>query len=97
MASATIETGGHPWRERGRPLRLERRVEFGDYEPLRAFLDRLAELSEATEVYPNLSFGRTYVNLTLFAEEGAEQVDEHLHAFARQVDALLVGHNSAER
>lgn len=89
------ETGGHPWRERSRPLRLERRVEFGDYEPLRDFLDRVAELSEATGLYPNLSFGRTYVNLTLFVEEGAEQVDEQLQAFARQVDALLDGDNSA--
>lgn len=91
MSAATAETGGHPWRERGRPLRLERRVEFGDYEPLREFLDRLAELSETTEVYPNLSFGRTYANLTLFAEEGAQQLEERLHAFAREVDALLDG------
>jgi pterin-4a-carbinolamine dehydratase len=95
MSTASGETGGHPWRERGRPLRLERRVEFGDYEPLRDFLDQVAELSEATEVYPNLSFGRTYVNLTLFAEEGAQQIGEHLQAFARAVDELLNGPASA--
>ena len=89
MSAGVTETGGHPWRERQRPLRLERRVEFDDYEPLRDFLDRVAELSEATEVYPNLSFGRTYVNLTLFAEDGAEKVEEGLHEFARQVDVLL--------
>lgn len=89
MSAGATETGGHPWRERQRPLRLERRVEFGDYEPLRDFLDGVAELSEATEVYPNLSFGRTYVNLTLFAEEGDDQVAEGLQQFARQVDALL--------
>lgn len=89
MARSTADTGGHPWRERARPLRLERRIEFGDYEPLRDFLDQVAVLSETTQVFPNLSFGRTYVNFTLFAEEGAEQVGEELHAFARQVDALL--------
>lgn len=89
MSVGVSETGGHPWRERKRPLRLERRIEFGDYEPLRDFLDRVAELSEATEVYPNLSFGRTYVNLTLFAEDGAEKVEEGLHEFARRVDVLL--------
>lgn len=91
MPASLTATGGHPWRERGRPLRLERRVEFADYESLREFLDRLAELSEATEIYPNLSFGRTYVNLTLFAEEGAERVEERLQTFALQVDALLAG------
>lgn len=83
------ETGGHPWRERTRPLRLERRVEFDDYEALRLFLDRVAALSEETGLYPNLSFGRTYVNFTLFADDDAEQMGEAQRAFARQVDALL--------
>jgi len=83
------ETGGHPWRERSRPLRLERRVEFGDYEALRVFLDRVAALSEETGVYPNLSFGRTYANFTLFAAEDSDTVGEEMARFAREVDALL--------
>lgn len=91
MADASSEIGGHPWRERTRPLRLERRVEFSDYEALRSFLDEVAALSESTEIYPNLSFGRTYVNFTLFAEEGSAQFGPELEAFARQVDALLQG------
>lgn len=99
MARSTADTGGHPWRERARPPRLERRIEFVDYEPLRDFLDQVAALSETTQIFPNLSFGRTYVNLTLFAEEGfaeegfaeegTERIGEELHTFARQVDALL--------
>jgi pterin-4a-carbinolamine dehydratase len=89
MARSTADTGGHPWRERARPLRLERRIEFDDYESLRDFLDQVATLSETTQLFPNLSFGRTYVNLTLFAEEGTEQIGEELHRFAHQVDALL--------
>ena len=91
MPESITETGGHPWRERARPLRLERRVEFSDYEALRAFLDEVAALSEARQIYPNLSFGRTYVNFTLFAEEGSDQVGPELDAFARQVDGLLTG------
>jgi pterin-4a-carbinolamine dehydratase len=91
MSDATSGAGGHPWRERTRPLRLERRVEFGDYEALRDFLDGVAALSESTQIYPNLSFGRTYVNFTLFAEEGSAQMGPELEAFARQVDALLQG------
>lgn len=89
MAKPTAESGGHPWRERARPLRLERRMVFDEYEPLRDFLDQVAALSETTQLFPNVSFGRTYVNLTLFAEEGTEQIGEALHAFAHQVDALL--------
>lgn len=91
MPESISAQGGHPWRERVRPLRLERRVEFSDYEALRTFLDEVAALSESSQIYPNLSFGRTYVNFTLFAEEGSDQVGPELDAFARQVDALLKG------
>lgn len=84
-----MSEGGHPWRERSRPLRLERRVEFADYESLRDFLDRVAALSEETGIYPNLSFGRTYANFTLFADEGAEQIGDAARAFANRVDAFV--------
>lgn len=85
------ETGGHPWRERARPLRLERRVEFDEYEALREFLDRVAVLSEETGLYPNLSFGRTYVNLTLFADDESETLGPEREEFARRVDGLVAG------
>ncbi|MBK1704568.1 4a-hydroxytetrahydrobiopterin dehydratase [Halochromatium glycolicum] len=85
------ETGGHPWRERARPLRLERRVEFDEYEALREFLDKVAALSEETGLYPNLSFGRTYVNLTLFADEDGETLGREHEDFAQRVDDLLAG------
>ncbi|NBC46974.1 MAG: pterin-4-alpha-carbinolamine dehydratase [Gammaproteobacteria bacterium] len=85
------ETGGHPWRERARPLRLERRVEFDEYDALREFLDQVAALSEETGLYPNLSFGRTYVNLTLFADEDGETLGREREDFAQRVDDLLAG------
>ena len=54
-----------PWTRRPRPDRLERRIEFDDYEATRVFLERLNELSESSNRFPDISFGRTYVNLTL--------------------------------
>lgn len=80
---------GHSWHRRERPLRLERRVEFPDYEGLRDFLDRAAELSEETGLYPNLSFGRTYANLTLFADESSGELSDAAESFAERIDALL--------
>ncbi len=82
----------HGWRNRARPLRLERRLCFADYEATRAFLEESEKLSEETGIYPNLSFGRTYVNLTLFAEEGAKEIGERLNAFAERIDALAQSH-----
>lgn len=81
----------HAWTSRLRPPRLERRLEFADYEATRAFLERAAHLSERAGIYPDLSFGRTYVNITLHAEEGAGELGEHLHRFASELDALSAG------
>jgi 4a-hydroxytetrahydrobiopterin dehydratase len=58
------------WERRERPPRLFRRFQFGGYRDTRAFLDRLAALSEETGHYPDLSFGTTYVNVTVHARDG---------------------------
>lgn len=75
------------WQVRKRPARLEARLEFPDYTSTRDFLDRLTELSEREGHYPNLSFGRTYVNITLDTGEG-EEVSEATWRIARLIDAL---------
>ena len=79
------------WQERKRPVCLERRFEFDGYSSTRDFLDKLGEYSEATQRFPDISFGSTYVNITLRPEaDGDEaQLSEADHAFAAQIDALL--------
>lgn len=77
------------WKERSRPARLERRYEFADYSALRDFLDRAAELSEREGLYPDMGFGRNYVNVTIHAEEGSEGLGAKQHGFAEQLDTLL--------
>ncbi len=78
-----------PWTHRQRPERLERRIEFDDYDTTRLFLERLGELSERERRYPDISFGRTYVNLTLRAEAEDDPIGEPDHGFAACIDALL--------
>ena len=78
-----------PWTQRSRPDRLERRIEFNDYETTRTFLERLESLSERHSRYPDISFGRTYVNITLRPAEDQAPVGEAEHSFAAAVDALL--------
>jgi pterin-4a-carbinolamine dehydratase len=53
------------WQAQQRPTLLTRRFEFGSYAETRAWLDALAVWSERSGVYPDLNFGRTYVNVTL--------------------------------
>jgi len=76
------------WQVRKRPARLERRIEFADYTATRDFLDRMAEMSEQEQNYPSLSFGRTYVNITLDSQEEADEVSEATWRVARLIDAL---------
>jgi 4a-hydroxytetrahydrobiopterin dehydratase len=78
-----------PWTQRHRPDRLERRIEFDDYERTRAFLERLRQLSEREGLYPDISFGRTYVNLTLRPEAEDVPLGATEAAFAATIDGLL--------
>ena len=79
------------WKERKRPICLEKRFEFDSYAATRDFLDKLGEHSEATQRFPDISFGRTYVNITLRPEDDGPdaQVSEADRAFAAEIDALL--------
>ena len=81
-----------PWTPRPKPEnpeRLERRIEFPDYESNRLFLEKLNDLSEQEGRFPDISFGRTYVNITLRAESEDAPIGEADHAFAAAIDGLL--------
>jgi pterin-4a-carbinolamine dehydratase len=80
----------HAWDERGRPARLERRYEFGSYQRLRDFLDRAAEISERDGLYPDMGFGRDYVNMTIHADEGSGSLEPQHHRLAAALDELYV-------
>lgn len=76
------------WEARGRPPSLFRRFEFERYSATRAFLDGLAALTEEAGVHPqNISFGTTYVNITLEAGEGEGPGEAELTLAAR-INAL---------
>ena len=74
------------WTLRQRPTRLERRIEFDNYELVREFLDLTAALSEREKFYPDLSFGRSHASMTIHAAEGSEELDELRLRFAEEVN-----------
>ena len=77
------------WKERNRPVRLERQYQFENYEELRDFLERAADLSESEGYYPDMGFGRDYVNVTIHAEEGETELGDSRYQFAKKLDELL--------
>ncbi|AGA91648.1 pterin-4a-carbinolamine dehydratase [Thioflavicoccus mobilis 8321] len=78
------------WQERVRPARLERRYQFASYGALRDFLDRAAEVSEREGLYPDIGFGRDYVNMTIHADEGSGTLDERQRRLAERLEEIPV-------
>ncbi len=79
------------WEQRKRPIRLERRFEFESYSSTRDFLDQLGDFCEASQRFPDISFGSTYVNITLRPESDDEvsELTDADHKFALEIDGLL--------
>ena len=78
------------WQERARPKRLERRYQFADYESLSTFLDRAAALSEREGLYPDMGFGRDYVNMTIHGSEEDNTLGDQQRRLAQELDALAI-------
>tara|TARA_B100000700_G_C15043124_1_gene856387 strand:- start:1632 stop:1883 length:252 start_codon:yes stop_codon:yes gene_type:complete len=79
------------WEKRKRPLCLEGRFEFKSYEETRDFLDKLALLSENSNFFPDISFGKTYVNLTIRPRE-ENDINELTQSdinFTKEIDGLV--------
>lgn len=77
------------WQERKKPARLEQRYLFPDYSTLRDFLERAAELSESENLFPDMGFGKDYVNITIYADEDNENLSDIQHHFAQELDKLF--------
>ena len=79
------------WRQKNRPECLEKRFEFESYDKTRDFLDALGEFSEKVSRFPDISFGKTYANITIRPSEDIEkeEISDADHEFATQIDLLL--------
>ena len=79
------------WRQKKRPECLEKRFEFDSYEKTRDFLDALGDFSEKVSRFPDISFGKTYANITIrpLENNAKEEISKVDHEFATQIDLLL--------
>ena len=71
--------------ERAQPL--NRRYDFASYAQTRDFLDQMADLSKREDYYPNVSFGKTYVNVSIDGE-GQAALHQRNSSFIADMDAL---------
>jgi 4a-hydroxytetrahydrobiopterin dehydratase len=67
------------WKPVSHPPSLFCRYEFESYVRTREFLDGLMLLSEDTQLFPDLGFGKTYVNVTIHGKNdqmpGAAEIE----------------------
>ncbi len=77
------------WRERSKPSRLEKRFVFDNYDQTRDFLEKLGELSEKRNIFPDISFGKTYANLTLQVNDDNSIENDTNKSFASEIDKLV--------
>ena len=79
------------WRQKKRPECLEKRFEFESYEKNRDFLDALGDFSEKVNRFPDISFGKTYANITIRPSENneKEEISEVDHEFSKKIDLLI--------
>ncbi len=74
------------WKVQKRAGLISKRFDFSDYDELRSFLDRLGELSEKEDYYPDLTFSRVHVNVSIQAR--AEELAQVDFDFSAKVDGL---------
>ncbi len=66
---------------------LNWRFEFATYGATRDFLDLLADLSKREDYYPNINFGKTYVNVSMDTE-GQASLGARADAFIEEMKAF---------
>lgn len=75
------------WQRQDLPPTLSQRFEFDSYPETRRFLDEVAKLADEAQHYPNLSFGKTYVSVTLDAD--GKKLTPDIVALAQKIDLLV--------
>lgn len=75
------------WQRQDLPPMLSQRFEFESYAETRRFLDGVAKLAEEANLYPNLSFGKTYVSVTIDAD--GKKITPECVALAQLIDGLV--------
>ena len=64
------------WKERDSPLRIDKRFEFDNYQRISQFMEQIDNLCKVNDVYPNISFGKNFVSITIFFQNKTISNDE---------------------
>ena len=72
------------WNERESPLRIEKRFEFEQYSKISKFMEKIEKLCKEKDIFPNISFGKNFVSLSIFLEN--KKISDKEKDFSNQID-----------
>ena len=76
------------WNQRESPLRVEKRFEFDEYSRISKFMKMVDELCNEKKIFPNISFGKNFVSVTLFLS--SEKLSKIEKNFSNQIDSYYL-------
>ena len=76
------------WNKRESPLRIERRFEFEEYSKISKFMEKIDKLCKEKNIYPNISFGKNFVSLSIFLDTQEISLEEK--EFSNDIDKFYL-------
>ena len=76
------------WNERESPLRIEKRFEFEQYSKISKFMEKIEKLCKEKNIYPNISFGKNFVSLSIFLDN--KEISEMEKDFSKEIDKFYL-------
>ena len=74
------------WNQKKSPLRIEKRFEFEEYQKISIFLEKINKLCKEKNIYPNISFGKNFVGITIFLD--SEKSSQIVKDFSNQINSF---------
>ena len=76
------------WNERESPLRIEKRFEFEEYSKISKFMEKIEKLCKKKDIYPNISFGKNFVSLSIFLNN--KKISDNEKDFSKDIDKFYL-------
>jgi len=76
------------WNERESPLRIEKRFEFKQYSKISKFIGKIEKLCKESDIYPNISFGKNFVSLSIFLDN--TEISNKEKEFSKNIDKFYL-------
>ena len=76
------------WNERESPLRIEKRFDFEQYSKISKFMEKIEKLCKQKNIYPNISFGKNFVSLSIFLDK--KEISDKEKDFSMYIDKFYL-------